>query len=249
MPFAVPPRITRQRRHAPRIAVAAVAAIAFAVVAVLAGNTAHAELTRQPRAGELTAAAALGLAQRWERVSAGAIFPARIGYSTSLLTQETATRLGIGPASSCAAAVDQTLAALAIGYGCHGAARASYVDGLGGVVYTVGVLAFPTPAASRSFYHRLPPSAFPATGLRAFGVPGTAAARFDDAARQASAAQRTGPYVVLVVAGYADGRAASATGERRPPAFAPASQLAGAVTAPLSAPEVVDCRVKTEWSC
>lgn len=249
-PLAPLPQATRpRRRHALRITVAATAAIACAVAAVVTGNIAHAELTRQPRTSELDAAAALGLAQRWERVSAGTIFPARIGYSTNLFTQEAAIRVGIAPASSCAAAVDQTLTALAARYRCDAALRASYIDGLDGVVYTVGVLAFPTAADSRYFYRGLPPSGFPATGLHALALPGTAAARFDDAARQASVAQRTGPYVVLTVAGYADGRAASATGERRSSDFAPASQLAGAVTAPLSAPEVVNCKATSEWSC
>lgn len=219
------------------------------MAAIVTGNIAHAELTRQPRAAELDGAAAIGLAQRWERVSVGAIFPAHIGYSTDLLTQENAIRIGIAPASSCAAAVDQTLAALAARYGCDAALRATYIDGLDGVIYTVGVLAFPTSADSRSFYKRMPSGHFPPTGLRAFALPGTAAARFDDAARQSSVSQRTGPYVVLTVAGYADGRAASATGERRPSDFTPAAQLAGAVTAPLSAAEVVNCKVKTEWSC
>jgi hypothetical protein len=226
-----------------------VVAIACGAAAVVAGNVARAEQTRKPRPAELTAAAALGLAQRWERVTAGTIFPAHIGYSTDLLTQENAVRAGIGPASTCAAAVDQTLTALAAKYGCSAAVRASYVDGLGGVVYTIGVLAFPTPAASQSFYNQMPASGFPATGLRALVLSGTAAARFDDAARELSTSQRTGPYVVLVVAGYSDGRAAAASGERRPSAFAPASQLIGAVTAPLSGPEVVNCPVKKEWLC
>jgi hypothetical protein len=50
------------------------------------------------------------------------------------------------------------------------------------------------------------------------------------------------------VAGYADGRPASATGEHRPSVFAPASQLAGELLAPLSRPVTVDCASR-EWEC
>jgi hypothetical protein len=197
----------------------------------------------------VTAAAALGLAQRWERDPAGTIFPATIGYSTSLLTNETATRVGIAPADSCAAAVDDTLSSLAAHYGCRAAVRASYIDALDGVVYTVGVLAFPNAAASAGFYNKMPASGFPATGLHALALPGTPAARFDDAARQTATAKQTGPYVLVAVAGYADGRAASSTGERRPSAFGPAGQLLTAVAAPLRKAEVVNCQDKSEWSC
>ncbi len=89
---------------------------------------------------------------------------------------------------------------------------------------------------------------YPATGLRALAIPGTAAALFDDAARQASAAQLAGPYVVLAVAGYADGRPANAADERRDSVFDPASQLVSAVAAPLARPVTVRCGT-TEWAC
>jgi hypothetical protein len=127
--------------------------------------------------------------------------------------------------------------------------RASYIDALDGVVYTIGVLAFPDATAAAKFYNQMPAGGFPATGLRALALPGTPAAMFDDAARQASAAKHTGPYVLLAVAGYADGRSASSTGERRPSAFAPAGQLLTAVAAPLSQAEIVNCQNTSEWSC
>jgi hypothetical protein len=245
--FAPPP--PPPRRHAVRITVAALIAVACAAAAVVTGSVARAEMTRKPRSSELAAAAAIGLTQRWERISAGTIFPPSVGYSTDLLTQEKASRVGIGPATSCAAAVDQTLTTLTARYGCRGAVRASYADALDGAVYTVGVLAFSTPSAATSFYAHLPSSGFPATGLNTLALTGTATALFGDAARQSSTARRTGPYVVLAVAGYADGRPAAATGERRASVFAPASQIAGAVVAPLSAPEVVNCQDTREWSC
>ena len=232
-----------------KITLSAVAALAFLAVALVSGNVARAELIRKPRPAEISAATAQGLAQRWERDSAGTIFPAKIAYGTDLLTNETATRVGIGTTDTCAAALDNTLTSLAARYGCRAVVRASYIDALDGVVYTVGVLAFPDPTASARFYNQMPGARFPATGLRALALAGTPAARFDDAARQASAAQHTGPYVLLAVAGYADGRSASSTGERRPSAFSPAGQLLTVVTGPLRQVEVPNCQNKSEWSC
>jgi hypothetical protein len=229
--------------------VCGIAAVSCLAAAVTAGLGATAEMTRQPTAGELNAAASTGVAQRWEREPAGAIFPGSIGYSTDLLTQETATRLGISPVVDCAASVDHTLLALAARYRCHAGVRAGYADQLQGVVYTIGVLAFPTAAAASAFAARLPRPTFPASGLHALALAGTAAARFGDAARQLAVARRAGPYVVLVVAGYSDGRAATATEERRDSAFASAGQLADAVATPLGLPETVDCRATGEWSC
>lgn len=243
------PRRKPVKRYGKKITITTLVAIAFAAGAVVSASNAHRESSRTPQAGELTTAAANGLVQRWERVTAGTLFPARVGYTSDLLNQENATRLGIAPASACSVALDPTLSGLAARYGCRVVLRASYADGLDGTVYTVGVLAFPSPSAAGTFYARMPAARFPAAGLRTLALPGTASARFTSAARQSSLARQTGPYVVLVVAGYADGRAAAATGERRAPVFAPAAQLAGAVVAPLAAPSVVNCKDTTEWAC
>src|SRR5271154_3601175 len=87
------------RRPAIRAAVSGIAAAACLAVAVATSMTVRIEMTGKPTAAELTAAASTAAAQRWERTPAGAIFPASIGYSTDLLTQETAARLGISPAT------------------------------------------------------------------------------------------------------------------------------------------------------
>jgi type VII secretion-associated serine protease mycosin len=110
------------------------------------------------------------------------------------------------------------------------------------------VLAFGSTARASDFYGSLPPAQYPAAGLRALAMPGTPAALFGDAARQLAVAQQAGPYVVLAVAGYADGRPASADGERRDVVFDPATQLVTAVAAPLAKPVAVRCG-GTEWSC
>src|SRR5215469_7690741 len=187
-----------------RIIACAVAAPLGLAVAVVAGGRAHAELVRTPTTAEISAAAATGAAQRWEREPAGQIFPASIAYTTSLSATETASRVGIAPADACAAAVDSTLASSAHTDGCVAALRADYTDQLRGTVYTLGVLAFSSTARAAGFYDNL------------------------------AIAQLAGPYVVLAVAGYADGRPASADSERRDLVFDPATQLVTAIAAPLA---------------
>ena len=234
--------------RAVRIAACATAAVAGLTVAVFAGGRAHAMETREPTRAELSEAAAAAVAQRWERMPAGQIFPATIGYITDLRTQEKASRLGIDQGDTCARALDGTLRRLAEGDGCMAGLRADYADQLLGSVYTLGVLAFPSAASAAAFFARIPLDAYPAAGLRAFAVPGTPAALFGDGARQAAAAQLAGPYVVLAVAGYSDGRPANAADERRDSVFDPAGQLVGAVAAPLARPLTVRCGT-VEWTC
>jgi hypothetical protein len=245
-PLPGPP--PRRRRGALRTALALVVALCCLVVAGVAGEKVHAELTREPTRAELSAAAAAAVAGRWQTWPAGRIFPADLGYGTSLLTQETARRAGVAPGTACASAVDPGLDRLAARDGCLAALRATYVDQLQGVVYTVGVLAFGSPHRAAAFAHGLPRNRSPVTGLRAQGFPGTAVAAFDDAARQAATARQKGPYVVLTVAGYADGRPAAATAEARGSVFAPADQLAAEVIGPLASPVQVSCHSQ-EFSC
>ncbi len=131
---------------------------------------------------------------------------------------------------------------------CRAAIRASYVDGLDGVVYTTGVLAFPDRARAAAFTRRLPSGRPPVAALRALALPGTASAQFTAAARQTATARQDGPYVLLTVAGYADGRPAAATGEFDAAAFSAAGQLAREILAPLNRPAVVNC-ARRQWSC
>jgi subtilisin family serine protease len=231
-----------------RITASAVAALIGLAVAVVAGGRAHAELVRKPTPAELSAAAAAGVSQRWERVPAGQIFPVSIRYTTDLQTKETASRVGIAPGAACAAAVDATLAGQARRDGCVAALRADYTDQMRGAVYTLGVLAFGSTAQASAFYRKMPSASYPATGLRALAVAGSPAARFGEATRQSATARLAGPYVVLAIAGYADGRPASNVGERRDSVFDPASQLVSAVAAPLAKPVAVRCG-SGEWAC
>jgi type VII secretion-associated serine protease mycosin len=234
--------------RAVRVGACATAAVIGIAVAVAAGGRAHAEQARKPTPAEISAAGAAGVAQRWGRVPAGVIFPAAIRYTSDLSTYETASRVGIAPGTSCAAALDGTLRRLAESDGCVAGMRADYTDELNGSVYTLGVLAFPTAGKAARFYNAVPAGGYPATGLHALAIGGTAAALFRDGARQTSAAHAAGPYVVLAVAGYADGRPALAGGERRDSVFDPASRLVSAIAAPLARPVAVRCG-SSAWAC
>jgi hypothetical protein len=244
-----PPPARKVPHRGPVIALTALGGVCCLIVAVLAGHAAIAQQTRRPTAAERAAAAATAVARRWRTWPAGRIFPATLGYTTRLLNDDTARRVGISPDDQCAAALDPALAGPARRDGCRAGLRASYVDELQGVVYTTGVLAFSTPAKARAFDRGLSLARPPVTALRALAVPGTAAARFANASRQTATARQDGPYVLLTVAGYADGRPAAASGQHNPTAFAAAGQLADAILAPLNRPAVVDCAATRQWSC
>lgn len=236
----------RPPRRALRLAVTAVAGVACLVAAVVAGRAARAAQTRPPTAAELAAAVRTATAGRWRAWPEGRIFPAALGYTTSLLTQERATRAGIAPGGGCAAGLTGAAVTAARRDGCLAVLRATYLDQLQGVVYTAGVVAFSSPARAAAFERAAAHDRLPA-GLRAFPLPGTGTARFTDAARQAETSRQAGPYVVFTVAGYADGRPARA-GDSRASVFAPGRQLAAEVAGPLTVRPVVRCGTP-EWTC
>lgn len=240
---------TRSRRRPLRALAAILAAVCFLALAIALGTAAHGDLARKPTSAELSAAAAAAVVGRWRSWPSGRIFPAVLGYATQLLTQEAARRVGIAAQTACPAGLDAALRGLAAHDGCQAVLRATYVDQLQGVVFTIGVVAFASPLKAAGFERGLPRGARSGvTGLRALAFPGTASAAFDDAARQASTARRRGSYVLLTTAGYADGRTARATLQSRGSIFAPAAQLAAAIIAPLTAPARVDCGSPL-WSC
>jgi len=243
------PPPARARHRGLVITVIAFAAVCCLVTTVLAGRAAIAQQTRRPTAAERTAAAAAALAFRWRTWPAGRIFPASLSYTTVLLNNDTARRVGISPDDQCAAALDPALAGPARRDGCRAGLRASYVDELQGVIYTTGLLAFPSPAKARAFDRGLPEALLPSAALRALAFPGTPAARFADDARQTATARQDGPYVLLTVAGYADGRPAAAAGGYSRTAFAESGQLATEILRPLNRPAVVDCAATRQWSC
>jgi hypothetical protein len=245
-PASSPDAPARARRPYAVLALALAGTLCL-VAGVATGLAARAALTRRPTAAERSAAAAAAMATRWRSRPAGQVFPLAISYHTDLLTTETATRIGISALDTCGAAIDASLGTLARHEGCMAGLRAAYIDQLQGIVYTVGVLAFAGPHDAASFLAGLR-AAGQHPALRALAFAGTASARFSDPARQAYTARGEGPYVVLTVAGYADGRPAASSGQARPAIFAPGSQLASAVIGPLAAPVIVNCQSK-DWSC
>ena len=235
------------------IAALVVAATACLAVAAVAGTLADSLATRGPTAAERRAAAAAAVAVRWRSWPAGRIFPAKLVYGTDLLTSETATRIVISARDTCPLAVDASLRGLTTRDHCQAGLRATYIDQLQGIVYTIGILAFPDPRDATSFTVGLRANSARLAGkrliaLRALALDGTASERFDDAARQAGTVRQSGPFVILTVAGYADGRAANATRESRAAIFGPAAQLAADVIGPLTAPVAINCHSR-EWSC
>jgi hypothetical protein len=229
------------------IAVCGVIAALSLGVAAQAARLAHAESARGPSQAEKAVAATAGVAQRWERLTLGEIFPASVGYTSGQQTSETAPRLGISAGDSCDEALAASVESAGQRLGCVAAMRASYADELGGTVYTVGVVVFPDSGAARAFAAQLPTGGYPATGLRSLALRGTAAL-FSDQAQQTSEVKVTGPYVVLAVAGYADGRPASQATESRPAVFDPMNSIVSAVLVPLDATESVRCG-NPEWTC
>lgn len=224
------------------------AAVVCLAVAAVAGIAAHADLVRKPTAAQRAVAAAKAVADRWRDWPAGRIFPATLSYSTSLLSTETASRVGVASQASCVGAIATGLAPLAASDHCRAAVRATYVDQLQGVVYTIGVLAFPNARDADAFAARMSGSSAGASPLLPLALAGTASSRFSPAARQAETESQTGPFVILTVAGYADGQPGGRGQQARPSIFAPAAQLAGEVIAPLTRPVTVNCASRA-WSC
>jgi hypothetical protein len=247
-PGGVPPAATRSRVADPRLVVLAIMAVACLAIAIVAGAVAHTDLVRSPTAAQRAAAAAEAVADRWRSWPAGRIFPATLSYSTSLLTAETASRVAIAADATCPAAVESRVVSLALREQCSAGLRATYVDQLQGVLYTVGVLAFPDARRAAAFAANLHAAAADSIPLRALALPGTASALFSPAAAQAGTVRQSGPFVVLTAAGYADGEPAGHGQEPRPSVFAPAGQLAGEIIASLVRPVTVSC-TSPEWTC
>jgi hypothetical protein len=184
------------------------AALAAAGIALIAtsGTALARELTRHATTAESNAAAQQELGTRWERLTAGQIFPERAGYATAAGYNQTATRVGIAPAASCAAAFDPAVARVLDKTGCTTTLRATYADPTGTVLTTVAVVVAPSIAAAQADRDTL--ALNQAGELRTADFPGTIADAFTAQARETTSVQLAvdGPYVLAYTAGYADGR-------------------------------------------
>lgn len=182
--------------------------LALAGVAGLAvgGYALHAELTRPATAAEAAAAGRAEVATRWRRLPAGQLFPATISYLSPGQLRTTAVRVGIAPATSCAAGLDATAEEIARPHGCRAVLRATYADSSGSLAVTVGIVVLPSTAAAQSVASDLTTQPPPA-GVRVVSFPGTRAAGYGEAQRGwFHAVAGNGPYVFLSAAGFTDGR-------------------------------------------
>ncbi len=157
------------------------------------------------------------VAARWRELPAGVIFPLSTAYPPPEVLQDggsltlTTRRLGIARQVTCQQATDP--AAAAVLGGCEAMLRATYVDGTGSFLVTVGVAAFPAASQASTAERRLSASSSStvqagalAPGVRVVAFAGTLASGFTDARRQVSGSLSEGPYVVLYTVGYTDGR-------------------------------------------
>ena len=205
---------------------------AFALIALLLGLAGFAVsatglaiqlLPRQFTAAQQQQIANWEIASRWQRLTAGQIFPASIPYqlSPALLQDATplsvaALRIGVAPQSGCGAGVTTSAAATVLRRdGCQAVLRATYVDATQSYVVTVGVAVLPSDAAAKRASQSLSQPRLTAvnradTNTLAAGIlvvryHGTAAAMYDYS-RQISASFAQGPYLIMYAAGYADSR-------------------------------------------
>ena len=94
--------------------------------------------SRHPTRAQINAAGQREFAVLWQRLPAGRIFPASVGYVNSLGADTTATLVGIAPQARCAAAVDARAAAV-LAAGCLTVLRATYTDASRTALATIGI--------------------------------------------------------------------------------------------------------------
>lgn len=160
------------------------------------------------------------VAARWRELPAGTIFPPGTTYPPPEALQDggsltlSTRRVGIARQAACQQAADAAAAAVLARDGCEAILRATYVDGTGTYLVTVGVVAFPGSAQASAAQQSLTSpqlsqvgkSGVVAPGVRAAMFGGTPASAFTDARRQLSGSVSEGPYVVLYTVGYTDSR-------------------------------------------
>ncbi len=192
------------------IAIGALVAIGIAGLggggALLAVSLTHAASTG-------TAGGGSAATTRWQRLSAGQVFPATISYVNAQHITQSAHRVGIAPSASCRAGLDSAASATMAGLGCTMVLRATYADQSGTLLATVGVAVVASPSAAVTAVSRLAGLRTPA-GVKAGAFSGTIANVFQDAQRAAFGTPvAAGRYVFFYTAGYADGRLGGSAGD------------------------------------
>jgi hypothetical protein len=155
-------------------------------------------------------------AARWRQLTAAEIFPPVVHYQPPLAVSGdglslSASRIGIARQASCQAATDAAVAAVLTRNKCQAVLRATYVDGTGSYVVTVGVAAFP--GTAQAIAASLELGGQPLTGpggalmgVRTVEFKNTPAGSFTNPRRQISGQQRAATYVIFYAIGYADTR-------------------------------------------
>lgn len=248
------PEVERTPWYARRrlwLAVAVCSAVGYVVAGTIATARVYWDYHRKPTKGELYRAATEEVAQRWRVWPATRIFPDSVPYTSEQEGVEQAKRIGIAPGSDCAAGIDPVQAVTLRQYGCRALMRATYVDALQGVVFTVGVVAVDDEDTAGKLKIALEPGdpTVPGRGLHALPFPGTIAAKFTDAARQYTSTGQAGPYVVLAVAGQTDGRPGAAVQKKHTDALLLAPEAAGNIAGALARRAQPDCAQKRQWKC
>jgi hypothetical protein len=197
--------------------------LGLAGFAVSAAGLAIQLLPRQFTAAQQQQIVNWEIASRWQRLTAGQIFPATIGYQLSPAVLQDATplsvaalRIGVAPQSGCGPGITTSAAATVLRRdGCRAVLRATYVDATQSYVMTVGVAVLPSDAAAKKASQSLSQPRLTAAnradantlaaGILVVRYHGTAAAMYDYS-RQISASFAEGPYLIMYAAGYADSR-------------------------------------------
>jgi hypothetical protein len=206
----------RPRRRPATTAIAGIAlALGLIGLAVSLFGVITQVMPRQFTAGQQREIVNWESGRNWRTQGAGTIFPASVSYTppavldTGSLTALSARRIGIARQASCRAATDATAATVLVRNGCSAVLRATYTDGTGSYVVTVGVAVLPSAAqADRTVKElgRLADVGGITPGVRAVLFKNTPAGWFTDARRQLSGSTWAGPYVALYAVGYADSR-------------------------------------------
>lgn len=153
--------------------------------------------------------------EAWQAVRVDDLFPPAHSTRTAApdgTAMRSFTRIGIAAPVSCQTGLSPALVRLLSDYGCGPVLRADYTDATQTLVATLGVVALHTTPTQQQDVSAATAGQHADLQGRALTVPGTAAARFGDPQRLGwyTAAPADLPYLVFVVSGLADGRAATA---------------------------------------
>lgn len=204
----------------------------------------YSELARPATHAEIAAASRAEVATRWQRLTAGQMFPATVRFNVSSGLSTGAYRVGIAPGASCSAALGPQLAAALDRRGCVRVLRATYTDASRVFVLTTGIAVMPSATAAQRAVSSFGAS-HPHGGIKPVTFPGTVANLPGTAQSDWFGVFHAGPYVLAFAAGAADGQSVQAAGLN--PALADlafgverslATQLAGPARNPCQAPDI-----------